>query len=391
MNKKFEFSSILFALAFFLPSTALLADDGLSNKKGSQYRFQTEKQVANTAVRNQMQSGTCWCFSSNSFLESELIRMGKDSVNLSEMFVSHNIYLQKAKQYLRFSGKVGFGEGGELHDVLHSVQEFGIVPQYAYSGLPEGTSKINFAETDAVLKAILDAQLQLREGKLHPNGWKAFEAVLDAYMGTPPATFDYKGKSYTPISFRDELGIKAENYVYITSFSHHPFYEKFILEVPDNWALEEMYNVPLDELEAIVKNAIRNEYTVAWAADVSEKGFSFKDALAIVPQTDYSEMSSSEKDSLFLKIQKERIISQELRQTAFDNHSTTDDHGMQITGLAQDQTGKDFLIVKNSWGTNGNECGGYFYCSIPYFRYKTTSIMIHKDAIPKEIRKKLGL
>jgi len=378
-------------------SIAIMAQDNapgipLTNKAGSKYQFTIIKDNGALSVKNQNKSGTCWCFSTQSFLESELLRMGKGNIPLSEMFVIHNMYLQKAINYVRYQGHAQFGEGGEPHDVINAVREFGIVPASVYIGLPKGDSLPVMGEMDAVLKAMLDEVNKLHDGKLSPNWFAAFQGALDGYMGVVPTQFVFEGKTYTPQSYAKSLGINPDDYVEITSFTHHPFYSKFILEVPDNWANSEVYNVPLDELHQIADNAIQNGYTIEWGADVSEPGCSpSKFSLAIVPQMEIGKMTSpAARDSIFMNPVAQLNITQELRQQAFDNLTTTDDHGMQITGMAKDQNGDEFYIVKNSWGTT-NYCKGYFYVSAPYFLYKTTSMMVNKNAIPPAIRKKLGL
>jgi bleomycin hydrolase len=225
---------------------------------------------------------------------------------------------------------------------------------------------------------------------VNPAWQKAMDGVLDAYLGATPEKFQYNGKSYTPQSFAKELGLNADDYVIISSFNHHPFYQQFVLEVPDNWNWEKVYNVPLNEFTTIAEQAVLNGYTLAWAADVSEKGFSYNNGLAIVPEKDWADYSEQERQNLFTTPAKEKVITQENRQLAFDNYETQDDHGMHITGLAKDQDGNKFFIVKNSWGT-GNACGGYFYASVPYFAYKSTCFMVNKKAIPAALAKKMGI
>jgi bleomycin hydrolase len=367
------------------------ADIPLTNKQGSKYQFSIVKDIAATSVKNQFHSGTCWCFSTQSFLESELMRMGKGTFSLSQMFVIHNMYLLKAQHYMRYMGHTNFGDGGEPHDVINAVKMYGIVPSSVYKGMPDDMDKPEFSEMDNVLKAMLDAMLKLPEGKLNSNWFAAFQGALDGYMGKPPAEFTYEGKNYTPMTFAKYLGINPDDYVEVTSFTHHPFHTKFILEVSDNFEDGEAYNVPLDEFQKITDNAIMNGYTVEWGADVSESYCDLKSSsLAIVPDMDLDNISRSQRDSIFTNPVAQKTITQDMRQKAFDNLATTDDHGMQITGIAKDQNGVEYYIVKNSWGT-GNYCKGYDYVSQPYYLYKTTCIMVNKNAIPADIRKELGI
>ncbi|MGL5892825.1 MAG: aminopeptidase C [Bacteroidia bacterium] len=359
------------------------------NKPESTLKFTVVKEAKATSVKDQYHSGTCWIFSTQSFLESEFMRLGKGEVDLSEMWLVRCGYIEKAKKYMRMMGKNNFGPGGEPHDVINLAAQYGLMPQSVYAGLPSGETKVKHGEMDNVLKAILDAQLKLEEKQLNPNWLAAFTAVLDAYLGAPPATFDVNGKKMNPKDYAASLGFNADDYIGITSFTHQPFYKPFVLEIPDNWAWGQFQNVPLNELSAINDNALMNGYTVAWGADVSESYFSHRNGLAIVPEKSMDEMRKGEKDSLWLVPTKDRSITQFMRQEAFDNLSTQDDHGMQLTGISTDQTGKRYYMVKNSWGTS-NELGGYFYCSEAYFQYKTISILVHKTAIPKEIAKKIG-
>ncbi len=368
------------------------------------YKFIDIKEVKYTPVKNQSRSGTCWSFSGLAFFESELLRMGKPEFDLSEMFIVRNAYSEKALKYVRFQGKLNFAGGGSFYDVVEAIRKYGIVPEQAYTGLNYGEDIHVHGEFDAVTRAYVDAVIKNSNRKLSTSWFKGFIGILDAYMGTAPQNFTHQDKSYTPQTFFNFLGINLDDYVYVTSFTHHPFYRKFILEVPDNWAFGDMYNVPLDEFMQIFDNAINNGYSVAWASDVSEKGFAYKHGIAVVPEANWVEMNDSEKakwtelsqkekDEMLYKFDKpgkEKVITQEIRQVAFDNYTTTDDHGMLIVGIAQDQNGNKYYKVKNSWGTN-DKYKGFFYASEPFVRYKTLSILVHKNAIPKPIAKKIGL
>lgn len=384
---------------YILASCALVAATAsaqtLSNKKDGNYKFTVVKNLDANIVQDQGQSGTCWTFSSLSFLESELLRMGKPKVNLSEMFIVHTAYNMKADKYVRMHGTVNFAEGGAFHDVMQVVKDSGIVPQMVYSGFENGEKdvngekRINHSELDATTKAMVETVIKSAKPGV---AWKkAFNSTLDAYLGAVPKNFTYEGKQYTPQSFRDMLGLNVNNYIEISSFSHHPFYSKFMLEVPDNWAADQVYNLPLDEMIDVIDNALMNGYSVAWGADVSEKGFSFKNGVAVVPDLEWNDVKKEKIDSVLLNPGKQKVITQAMRQEAFDNYETQDDHGMHIVGIVKDQNGTKYYIVKNSWGTKSNDCDGYFYASEAFVRYKTTDILLHKDGLKKDIAKKLGL
>ncbi|MDE5906685.1 MAG: C1 family peptidase, partial [Alistipes sp.] len=351
------------------------------------YRFTDGKSAEMTPVKNQNRSGTCWCFSTLSFLEGEILRAGGEPVHLSEMWIVRHTFMEKAEKYVRMHGELTFAEGGAAHDVTEGIKKYGIVPFEAYPGLNYGTDKPDFHELTPVLKAYLDAVITAgdRTGKALSTAWKrGFNALLDEYFGPMPETFRYEGKEYTPATFAESLPIDMDDYIDITSFTHHPFYETFILEVPDNWMWGAVYNLPLDEMMAVIDHALENGYPVAWGTDVSEKGFSRTGALGIIPEADLDGMSGTEaerwgkltereKEAALYKFDKpgkERKITQEMRQEAFDNYETTDDHGMVIVGTAQDQTGNAYYKVLNSWDSLP-PYGGYYYFSRPFVEYKT--------------------
>jgi bleomycin hydrolase len=348
------------------------------------YTFTVTKDNAAGAIENQCQTGTCWSFATVSFLEAEVLRKGGKAVDLSEMYNVRVTYPLKADAFVRYQGKQQFGPGGLSHDVLRVVAENGIVPQSAYSGMKPGVSEHNHGGLDALLestvKTVLDKKLN-EEG----NAWKnSVEGILDAEIGSVPSSFEFNGKKYTPMQFRDELKINAADYVSITSFSHHPYYSSFVLEVPDNWAKGSFYNVPLQDLEKITENAIDNGYTIAWDADVSEKGFSYAQGVAVLPAV------MPKKDEWWTVMHPEMAPTAASRQDAFDRFETTDDHLMHITGKSKDQQGNTYYITKNSWGAT-NSFKGYLHVSKNYYLMKTVGIVVHKDAIPSDIRSKLGL
>lgn len=380
--------------------------EGKGDKVAAGYVFEDEIVLPATSVKDQYRSNTCWSFSGLSFLESEMLRLGKPVVDLSEMFIVRHTYVEKAERYIRLHGEFNFSAGGAFHDVKNVINQFGIVPESVYSGLENGQTKHVHNEMDDVLKQQVKDAAENRCVKLHEVCDQTVGTTLTKYLGEIPESFEYDGKKYTPQSFATEyIGLNMDDYIEITSYTHHPFYSKFILEVPDNWSWDEVYNVPVNEMEEIIDYSLENGFTVAWAADVSEKGFATSNkGVAVLPAVPDAGMSAEEmakwealpqkeKDRELYKLNKpvvEMKVTQEMRQEAFDNHETTDDHGLHIIGMAKNQEGKTFYKVKNSWG-DYNEYDGYFYASKPYVSYKTMSLMVNKNGVPQNIREKLKL
>lgn len=371
----------------------------------SEYKFTTVVENPITSIKNQNRSGTCWCFSGISFLESEAIRINKikdeaDYPDFSEMFVVSKSYQDRADKYVRLDGNLTFGAGSESEDVLHILKDYGLVPQTVMNGLNYGTDLPVHGEIDALLASYVKVIVS-NPNKNLSTAWKnGYKGVCDAYFGACPEEFEYGGKNYTPRSFADSYKLNPDDYVTLTSFTHHPFHTRFALEVCDNWRNDQAYNLPLDEFMSVMFSAIENGYTTTWAGDVSELGFTRK-GIAVIPEAEAPKATSGsdqekwvgkaeEKEKDAKGIPAEKYISQEYRQEGFDNKASTDDHGMHAFGIAKDQNGTRYLMVKNSWGKTG-DYDGIWYISESFTRAKALSFIVHKDALPKDIKNKLGI
>ena len=368
-------------------------------------RFTTVKEIKVTPVKNQHRTGTCWSFSGVGMIEAELLRIGKGEVDLSEMFIVNHSYKDKADKYVRLHGLINFAQGGSFADVLYVFKHYGAMPGELYKGLEYGEDSHVHNELAEVATSYVKAIVSNKNGKLSPVWKKGFDAIIDAYLGKIPEKFTYKGKQYTPKSYGESLGLNFDDYVSLTSFTHHPFYAPFAIEIEDNWRWAESYNIPLNELMEVIDNAINSGYTLAWGTDVSEKGFT-RDGLGIAADVKALETSGSDqarwvglsrsaKDEELRKMIeqpgcKEIKVTQELRQQGFDNFQTTDDHGMLLYGIARDQTGRKYYMVKNSWGTD-TKYKGIWYVTEAFVAYKTINVAVHKDALPKALRTKLGI
>ena len=395
----FKKRPLFLASALLMGMSVIFAQDNLVNSlkvnasenSKDAFKFTDVINLENTSIKNQGSSGTCWSYSGNSFIESEMIRMGKKPVELSQIYSARNAYVEKGRIYVRMHGAVTLGDGGAFHDVMNMYKKYGAVPQMVYTGLNYGTDKNKFAEMGAIMEGVLAATVKNPNGELTPNWEKAYTAVIDSYLGEVPKSFEYNGKKYTPETFAKEVvGINADDYIEISSLQEYPYYSKFTLLVPDNWAFNQVYNVKINELTEIIDNGLKKGYTVAWGGDVSEKSFSWKNGVAFVPEKNFETMTAEEKADLFNGPKNEMIVTEAMRQKAFDNYTTQDDHGMHIVGISKDQNGKEYYIVKNSWGAS-NDYKGYLFMTKEFVKYKTTAIMIHKGAIPAPMMKKLGI
>jgi len=395
---------IILAISLSLPVLAKKKDKKKKDEKAT-YEFTMVKEIPTSPVKNQYRSGTCWSFAGTAFLETELIRTGKGIVDLSEMFAVRHAYSEKARRTVRWHGNLNFGQGGNFHDVLWVFDQFGAITEEAYDGLEYGEEKHVHGEMDALLRSYVTAVMKNKNRKLSPVWHQGFDGILDAYLGEVPESFQVDGADYSTTSYAESLGLNMDDYVEITSYTHHPFYETFILEIPDNWMMAPYYNVPFDEFMDIIEHAILSGYSVGWDADVSEKGFSRDKGVAIIPDEEKPELDGMESEKwnaldkkeknkklyAFDEIVAEKNITQELRQEHYDNYNTTDDHLMLLVGIANDQEGNKYFKVKNSWSEKSGPYEGFFFASESFVGLKTVSILIHKDALTDEMKSKLHL
>ncbi len=396
---------------FLLSAIALIATAAVAQPEAAEKTddnkpvFTTVKEIPITSVKNQARSGTCWNYSTLSFFESEILKKSGKTYDLCEMFVCNKDYMDRAVTKVRMHGDAQFEQGGSAYDVLYVLQNYGICPEEAMPlpGTLYGDTLNNFNQLFEVMVPYVEAVAHTSSKTLNPAWKKGLQGILDAYLGQCPEEFTYEGKKYTPKSFAESLGLDWEDYVSVTSFTHHPFYTEFPVEVQDNWRQPGSWNLPIEDIQRIIDNAIENGYTVAWGGDVSEDGFT-RQGLALLYDTENADQTGSDmarwlKLSAAEKMSKIRELgvnlvestpTQEKRQEEFDNWTLTDDHGMLIYGIAKDQTGREYYMVKNSWGVTG-EYDGIWYMSKNFIVAKLMDFMVNRNAIPKDIRKKLGI
>ncbi|RLD82464.1 MAG: aminopeptidase [Bacteroidetes bacterium] len=384
----------------FTPGQILAQDDA-----DTAYIFETVVEIPVTTVKDQHRSGTCWSFAGISFVEAEVLRVTGKVTDLSEMFIVRNAYSVKGLKYVRMHGSSNFGPGGQGHDVINVMAEYGIAPESVYAGLEIGEDKHNHGELDAVLQGFLDAVIKKRAGKLSPKWFEAYNAILDIYLGPIPASFEDDGNVVNPITYAESLEIKLDDYIEITSYSCYPYFEAVNLEIPDNWSDDVYYNLPLGYMMEVINYALEEGYTICWDGDVSDRGFSHRNGIAILPEKKVESLSGTERERwekltstekgkelyVFEKPGEEKDVDEAMRQEHFDNYTSTDDHLMHLTGIMEDQHGTRYYVTKNSWDDDSNDKGGYLYMSASYVKLNTVAVMIHKDAVPEKIAEKLGL
>ena len=395
---------MLTALALMVTATQAEEKKDSVNKVKPVFTVVKENKI--TSIKDQNKSGTCWAYSTLSFFESEILKKSGKTYDLSEMFVAGKTYMDRAVKAVRMHGDVSFSQGGSGYDVQYCWEHYGIVPENAMpeSGKMTGDSLANFGEFFRVMTPYVEALAKSDQPKLSPAWRNGLQGIIDAYLGKAPRTFTYEGKSYTPKTFAASLGLNMNDYISFTSYTHHPFWTEFAVEVQDNWRWPMSWNVPIDDLCKIIDYAIMNGYTVMWGGDVTEDGFTRKGLGIAYDVKKARSMSGTDADRWFKLSKNEKkskldslginapeiVPTQEMRQEAFDNWETTDDHGMHIYGIAKDQNGKEYYMVKNSWGKYG-DYQGTWYMTKAFVAYKTMDFIVNKNAVPKDIRKKIGL
>lgn len=393
-NLKLYFGVFVMSILF---EKSISAQDKVVKQDGFQY--DTITSVPTTAVKNQYKSGTCWSFATTSFVETEILRTTGKQYDLSEMYFVYYGYKAKAESYVRLHGAANFGPGGQAHDVMNIIRDHGMILESDFTAYIDGFDNHVHGEMDNVLEGFVKDVVKNPSGHLSDSWNKAFNSILNSYLGNPEAN------SEKALSLKSTTKFNADDYVELTSYMYKPYYQQMRLEVPDNWSFADYYNIPLDEMMALIQSALKSGYSVCWDGDVSNHGFSHKNILAIIPETKVENIAGSEqskwealskeellKDMYSFKAPvPEMVITETLRQEAFDNYSVTDDHLMHLTALLKDQNGSYYYVTKNSWADDSNSNGGYLNMSDAYLRMNTIAIMVHKDALPKELRKKLGL
>ena len=384
-----------FLIAGIFCSLSMFAQDELIKKvinnasTNSKFEFKEIINVENTSVKSQGSAGTCWSYSGNSFLESEMIKNGKAPVDLAEIFSARHVYLGKARNYILFNGHMGLGDGAETHDVMNMLRKYGAMPQQAYTYEDYGKGKVKSDEFQAKFKDILDKYIKNDDPNKGASWVKDINTYMDEQFGKLPETFAYAGKTYTPKTFAKEVvGINPDDYVEFSSYKDNPYYEKMVLPVPDNWSYDQVYNVPMKELTDIIDYALTKGYSIAWSSDVSEPYFSWRNGVAEVPDMDIYNITPEQKKTMFDGPIKEKEVTEDLRLEGLYTLTTTDDHAMQIVGLAKDQNGKEYYKVKNSWGET-NDYKGYLYVTKAFVQLKSTGILLNKAGIPKATKNKI--
>jgi bleomycin hydrolase len=355
----------------------------------AKFAFTSVVDLEATSVKSQGSAGTCWSYSGNSFVESEMMRLGKQPVDLAEIYTARHIYLGKARNYIMMNGNLGLGDGGETHDVMNMLRKYGAMPQSAYTFEDYGKGTVKSGDFQKQFKEILDAYIKNEDPKKGISWVSDIDSYVNEKLGKLPETFNYEGRTYTAKSFaKDVVGINPDDYVEFSSFKDNPYYEKMVLPFPDNWSYEQVYNVPMTEMTDIIDYALSKGYTIAWSSDVSEPYFSWKNGVAQVPDLDIFNITDEQKKHIFDGPIKEKQITEDLRLQGLYSMATTDDHAMQIVGLVKDQNGKEYYKVKNSWGET-NDFKGFLYVTKAFVQLKTTGILLHKDGVPKSTAKKL--